>query len=373
MKTYIFYLTTFTAILFFSACARTAPSSTPVVAPKSIQVKHKVVKVVDVKEKVNLHFHQENSIQNDATNRVFLDCFKTGQITLQKSCQKKINKFLRSVPLKDKRNIFIEVHTDKAGSEKKNLLISKKRSAYVAQSLYYKEYKFSKVYFNGFGESKLIYDALTPKANRENRRVVVKVRDKNTKVAKKHYQLYKKQKKVSKKKKLKIHTKVEVKQKQKKSLDILSYTGQADTGWIYFGKPSLTEKFTISCRDDKPRKVKRKAISKSKKSEFTQGFYDKKIVGMFKDERIEVYPVYLYENGKLPISNPTLLYTKKGKTTSLQTTVNAYRGKKGILYRIFVNGKKNISCMDIVFPYSKKSISYGRVYTQTNEYTFKPE
>ncbi len=373
MKTYIFYLTTFTVILFLSACASTAPSTPHVVTPKSIKVKDKVVKVVDVKAKVTTTFHQENSTPNDATNRVFLDCFKTGKITLQKSCQQKIAKFLKSVPLKDKRNIFIEVHTDKAGSDKKNLLISKKRAAYVAKSLYYKEYKFSKVYFNGFGESKLIYDTLTPKANRANRRVVLKVRDKNTQVAKKYYQLYKKYKKVQKKKKAKRPTKIEVKQKQKKSLDILSYTGQADIGWIYFGKPSLGKKFTISCRDDKPRKVKRKAVSKSKKSEFTQGFYDKKIVGMFKGEHVEVYPVYLYENGKLPINNPTLLYTQKGQTIRLQTTVNAYRGKKGILYRIFVNGKKNISCMDIVFPYSKEAISYGRVYTQKNEYVFQPE
>lgn len=57
----------------------------------------------------------------------------------------------------------------------------------------------------------------------------------------------------------------------------------------------------------------------------------------------------------------------KKYTKRLQTTVNSYRGKKGILYRIFINGKKSMKCMDLVIPYTSKEVSYGRVYTQDED------
>ncbi|HIC12046.1 MAG TPA: hypothetical protein EYO75_01460 [Sulfurimonas sp.] len=56
-----------------------------------------------------------------------------------------------------------------------------------------------------------------------------------------------------------------------------------------------------------------------------------------------------------------------------QTTVNTYRGTKGILYRIFVNGKKEVKCVDLVISYENDKISYGRIYMKNKkELVLKP-
>ena len=380
MKTYKIYLTAFVILISLSACFDSEPQ--PVVEEPIVQ-EVIVPQPSQAIAKVDPSFHTENLVKNDSANRVFLNCFITGHIDLQESCQKEINKFLKSVPLKYKRKIIIEVHTDKGGSFQKNLSISKKRAKHVAGSLYYKEYKNSKIYYNGFGESKLVYDTESKKANIENRRVVIKVRQKNFKMRKNVYQLYKKSKKKAVKAKAPV-AKISVKPvsithiQSRKNVSILNYTGPADTGWMYFGRKSLQEKFKISCVDDKPREVKRQAISQSKKSEFIQGLYDRRISGDVGEDYLEVYPVYVFENGKLPINNPILTYYGSERNIlRYQTTVNTYRGKKGILYRIFVNGKKDVKCMDVVIPYRSDKVSYGRVYMQHNgkikTLKFKPE
>lgn len=320
---------------------------------------HNMLKDDSNTTKVDTSFHEENMVEEDATTKVFENCFKTGIVKVQKSCKKRIDNFLKSTSLKDKRKIIIEVHTDKGGSEKKNLAISIQRAKNTAGSLYYKEYKNSEVYYNGFGESKLIYDNETKEANQKNRRVLVKLRSKNFAVDTKKYTLFKKSK--TKKTAFKIH--------QKRAKNNLSqYTGEADIGWIYFGKPSLAKKFTMSCKQDKPMKVKHKSISKSKKDEFLSTFYNRKITTSFENKELEIYPIYIYENGKLPVINPILTFKQKKKQTfRFQTTVNSYRGKNGILYRVFVNGKKQVSCVDLVISYKDDKVSYGRVYMKNGK------
>jgi len=335
--------------------------------------------------------------------RVYDNCFKTGRVYLEKSCKKKINKFLQTTPLKDKRTIIIEVHTDKAGSSSKNLAISKRRAYNASSALYYKEYRNSKVYYIGFGETQPLIDSESKKANIINRRVVVSLKNKYYKVQKNTYKKYTKNRTKSKPKTTKKSTTrktsspavvspvilpavTDVKSKKKrvtkkriKNVNLVRYTGKADTGWMYFGPKSLSKKFNISCADDKPRKVKRQAISKSKKREFVSGLYNKRISGNFGDNYVEVNPVYMFENGAIPISNPVVtLYGNERNIERFQTTVNTYRGKRGILYRIFVNGKKKMECMDLVIPYSTKNVSYGRVYMndengKLKEYKFTRE
>jgi len=300
------------------------------------------------------------------TTRVYQECFKTASTKLQTSCKKKMNAFLRGTTLSQKRNIIIEVHTDKAGSSKNNLKISKIRAYNAAASLYHKEYKFSKVYFNGFGESEPLVDTETSEANFKNRRLVITLKDKNAKVDSTKFKRFKhlKRKTVARTQKKK-HTEKNRSRDIPKKESLIKYTGQADTGWIYFGNRSLKEKFTISCAEDKPRKVKRKAISRSEKSEFMPGYYSKRVKAKFNNNTLELYPLYIYENGYLPESNPMLsIYKDSSQIKRVNTTINTYRGTKGILYRVFVNGKKSVKCMDLVIPYEKEDISYGRVYTQ---------
>jgi len=348
----------------------------------------KVVKEV----KKDDHFIVKNYVKEDKFTRVFKNCFKTGKKDLQKSCKKDLNSFLQKTPLRNKRVIIIEVHTDKGGSAKNNLAISKKRAYSAAASLYYKEYKHSQVYYTGFGESRVIYDTRSAKADFENRRLVVMLREKNEVINKKEFKKFVYRKKSTKvkpisvkvtavkvkpltkvKTKPKVKTKKKVKSTPKKeklftNIKLLKYTGKADTGWIYFGKKDLKEKFLISCADDKPRKVKRKAISKSKKRDFVSGLYGKRISGNYADNYMEIYPVYINEKGYLPRSNPIVtVYSDDRKVKRYQTTVNTYRGKRGILYRIFVNGKKNMECMDLVISYTTKEVSYGQVYVKEND------
>lgn len=358
------YFIVFVTLLSFLGCA----SAKQEAKPQAVLPIKNSLKKEPLVEKTT--FNKENLTQEDVQTKVFQNCFKTGSINLEKKCQVKIDKFLRETSLKHKRSIYIDVHTDKGGSNKKNLLISNKRAKNIAGSLYYKEYKNSKVYYQGFGESKLIYNDETPESNIKNRRVVVKLRSKNFKVNNKHYRIFVKRSANKQRKALKKKTK---KTKQKEKLSISKYTGQADIGWIYFGKYNLAKKLTISCRDDKPRKEKHKAISRGKKKEFMSAFYNRKINGSYSGGEIEVSPIYIYENGKLPISNPILTLKQKNKeVVRFQTTINTYRGKKGILYRIFVNGKKDVSCVDLVISYKDDKVSYGRIYTKDKrEYKLK--
>ena len=384
MKNIRFYMSFIVIALFVIGCSKSEPKPEPEpiiekkvekVVPEIVKEEVKVVKTSD--------FMPQNYTTEDRYTKVFKNCFKTGKITLEKSCKKKLQILLKDIPLKHKRKIIIEVHTDMGGSSKKNLSISQKRAYSTAASLYYKDYKHSQVYYSGFGENEPVYNSRSKKADVENRRLVVKVRQKNyvfdTKIFKKYVYGSKKnmsvvvaspktvqKAKVIPAKSVKSTLKVAA-VKPTIAVNIRKYTGKADTGWMYFGKPSLKKKFLISCVDDKPRKVRRKAISKSKKREFMSGFYSKRITGDFGKNYVEIYPVYLYENGNLPKSNPIVtIYGDDRKVQRLQTTVNSYRGKKGILYRIFINGKKSIQCMDLVLPYGTKRVSYGRVYSEEN-------
>ena len=347
--------------------------------PKHIVQRDEVIeptpipKIVE-ERKEDKYFIAKNYVKEDKYTRVFKNCFKTGKLTLQKSCKKELNRFLKKTALKNKRVIIIEVHTDKGGSSKKNLAISKKRAYSAASSLYYKEYKHSRVYYGGFGESRPLYDAHNAKADFENRRLVVMLKEKNAVVDKKKFKkfTYKKNRTKKLQKKVKVFTpkvekKVIIKPKKKNlyssNVNLIKYTGKADTGWIYFGKKELKKKFLISCADDAPRKVKRRAISKSKKHDFISGLYNKRVSGNYGDNYVEIYPIYISEKGYLPQSNPIVtVYSDDRKVKRYQTTVNSYRGKRGILYRIFVNGKKSVKCMDLVISYGTKEVSYGQVY-----------
>ena len=314
-----------------------------------------------------------DSIERHKYTRVYQNCFKTGKTRVQKSCTKKIKAFLKETPLAQKRNIIIEVHTDKAGSAKNNLAISKKRAKNVVSSLYYKEYLHSQVFYAGFGESKPLYDSQTKEANYINRRLVVTLKDKTAKIDTKKYIRYKKaarvtalakrQKNAFRQVKSNVKRVHKVAPKPRTKVKFTKFTGEADIGWVYFGKPSLKKKFEVTCVDDKPQKVKRKSISRSKSSEFMEGIHSKRISGDLGQSFVDIYPVYLYENGYLPKSNPVVtVYDERTTTKRYQTTVNAYRGKKGILYRIFINGHKKMNCMDLVISYKTKEVSFGMAY-----------
>lgn len=318
----------------------------------------------EVQKLQDTNINRENFIKEDAFNRVFTGCFETGKITLEKRCKKDIDSFLKSTPLSKKRNILIEVHTDVGSSNESNLIISKKRAYKVADSLYYKEYKYSKVYYKGYGEAKPLYNLRSPEADRANRRVVIRLRDKNEKVKVNEYSLYKRTKELPVKK-----TSVKKPKKIKKieAVDIKKYTGKADTGWIYFGKKELAKKFDISCALDKPRDVRNKSIKGYSKEKFIAGLYKKVIKAKVDKERLILAPVSVFDNGYIAKETPNILLTRKNDSkVVLTTTVNTYHGEQGILYRVFVNKKNSpknsLQCMDLVLSYQNGEVKYGVAY-----------
>jgi len=356
MKNLYRYLLILLSLLFVVACANPEPKkeiSTPL---KQIAAKVKIPL-----SELEMSFIKENYVQEAKQTKVLVNCFKTGKVRLQKSCKKEINSFLKSLTLSQKRNIIIEVHTDKGGTSKKNLLISKKRSLAVASSLFYKEYKFSKVYYGGFGESKLLYDLQTPQADLQNRRVVIYAKEKNREIDTKVYKLYKKSTKVASKKSSKK------KYKKIKKVDLKIYTGKPDIGWMYFGKKELQEKFNISCMQDKPRKVKRRKTKEKNSGEYISNIYLKKYKLQVGKDNLVIWPISIFDDAYLPQNNPNILLTNSNYSKKVLTTVvNSYYGEKGILYRVFVNKKNSpkssMMCMDLVISNKSAELLYGVAY-----------
>ncbi len=316
----------------------------------------------------------EKSLETYKHTRTYKNCFKTGKVSLGKNCKREIRAFLKETPLEEKKNIIIQVHTDKGGSAKKNLSISKKRALNVALSLQTQEQKNSKIYYAGYGESQLLYDSQTKEANFHNRRVVVSVKDKKYKSNAKVLASYKtkgfvpfkpeikKPKKKQKKSSVHFETTpkvIAVTPVVKKYVNIKKYTGKSLVGH--------SSKFSISCADDAPIEMKRKEVEKAKKSAFMSAFYKKRISGTYKDKYVEIYPVNIFKNGALGKEDPTVrIYSDRADTMRYETEVNLYKGTAGLLYRVFIKGKSEIKCMDFVLSYSHAEQKYARVYLEKN-------
>ena len=360
MKTIAFYLITFCTLLFLSGCVSSSPE------PDSSALNHETVENQNIS--ITLNDKSKNKRYediNEPNSKLFRNCFKTSKIELQQSCKEDIKEFLAQTTLRQKRNIIIEVHTDKTGDEKQNLNISKKRALEVASSLYYKEYKFSKVYYGGFGEDEALLNSETQEDNLINRRVKITLKDKYADIDTKRYKLY--IKKYTREDNTKKIAKKAAVAKTPKKVDLLSHTGKADTGWIYFGKAELAEKLNISCTEDEPRKVRRRSTKGHAKEEFLLNAYNKNIQGSFGKYSFRMAPISVFDNGSLPTQNPNiLLFESKTSPKVLTTVVNSYRGEQGMLYRVFINKKNsvknNIECMDIVIPYKSTESLFGVAY-----------
>lgn len=362
MKTITLYLITFCTLLFLPGCMSSVPiQESPVLEHETFERQNSVDIFVDKSdEKRDEDVNEENS-------KLFRNCFKTSKIKLEKSCKDEIKEFLSQTSLRQKRNIIIEVHTDKSGDDKQNLSISKKRALEVASSLYYKEYKFSKVYHGGFGEDEVLRNSETQEDNLINRRVKITLKDKYANVDTNRYKLYI-YKKASKDKRKKIAKLVAIDLPNRpEKVDLIRYTGKADTGWIYFGKAELAEKLNINCTEDKPRQVRRVATKGHAKEEFFSNAYNKNLQGNFGKYSFRMAPISVFDNGDLPTQNPNiLLFESKTSPKALTTIVNSYCGEKGMLYRVFINKKNSatndIECMDIVLPYKSSESLFGVAY-----------
>ena len=338
--------------------------------------------------------------------KTYQNCFNTGRVSIKPSCSNRIKKFLDTVPTKDKKNIILEVHSDIGGEASSNLRISKARARNIARIVNYKEHRNSQTYYAGFGEKYPLLKQETKRANDLNRRIVLVVHDKNYKTDTKKFQKY-----VPTKKKIRTDPKVThysytkttyIKSKPpirvplpkktyvkppskwkntksntlslpsgKSALStpvIVKYTGEADTGWKVFGKKKIQNKFTTRCVDDTPSKMKRRSKKGKDINSFKHGMFGKPWYSDVDDYVMAITPVYLFENYTLTLKDPTFKVIKNDNVIKdLETTVNVYKGKKGILYRVFFEKNDSFQCMDLMIKHKSTEVSYGLVYYVQNK------
>lgn len=115
-----------------------------------------------------------------------------------------------------------------------------------------------------------------------------------------------------------------------------------------------------SCSADRPRVSNGVKSLRDRKdisvTEYMPGLYNTSWVDTVNGNLVGLSNVAVYRDGGSPANRPNLYIYKGYKSGSgskadysAQPEVNAYRGDKAILYRVFVNGP--LKCMDIVFPY----------------------
>lgn len=347
----------------------------------------------------------DKEIAAKAYTKTYQNCFNTGKVSIKPSCSNKIKKFLDTVPTKDKKNIIIEVHSDIGGEASSNLRISKARARNIARIVNYKEYKNSQTYYAGFGEKYPLLYKETKKANKLNRRIVVVVQNKNYKPNTKKFQKYVPKKKKTYDSKVthhsytkithtkpkpsarvvlpkKIYVKPPSRWKNTKSNTlslpsgksalttpvIVKYTGKADTGWKVFGKKKIQDKFTTRCIDDTPSKMKRRSKKGKNINSFKHGMFGKPWYSDVDEYVMAITPVYLFENYTLTLKDPTFKVIKNDNVIKdLETTVNVYKGKEGILYRVFFEKNDSFQCMDLMIKHKSTEVTYGLVYYVENK------
>jgi len=89
---------------------------------------------------------------------------------------------------------------------------------------------------------------------------------------------------------------------------------------------------------------------------------------------IGLAPVGVVRDGAKAVSSPKIYVyenyiqgSNAKPNETLSTTVNAYQGTKGLLYRVFVTDESSsLKCMDIIFDEKNVNSSIGKMYYVTN-------
>ena len=92
-------------------------------------------------------------------------------------------------------------------------------------------------------------------------------------------------------------------------------------------------------------------------------------------------PVGVIRDGSKPVSSPKIYiyenYVQNSNAKpneTLSTSINAYQGSKGLLYRVFINDEdSSLKCMDIIFDEKNVNASTGKMYYVTKNGMFEKE
>ena len=173
-------------------------------------------------------------------------------------------------------------------------------------------------------------------------------------------------------------------------------TAAADFGHEIQAKPTLSlisaaqagaGPVVPSCSSDRPRVSNGvKSLRNQKDISVTQympGLYNTSWMDTVNGNLVGLSNVAVLRDGGSPANKPNL-YIFKGYVTgsraapdfTAQPEVNAYRGDKAILYRVFVDGP--VKCMDVIFPYdnSGEAGNSNLFYDKQSDLyvaTFKPK
>jgi len=347
-------------VLFFSACNTPAPTPKPIVEELNTS---KAIEITPV-EKPKLY------------EKVFINCFNTGQVATKKSCKQEIVDFLDEH--KGFQTVVVEVHTDKGGKASRNLSISKKRAYKIASDLK-SLLKNLPIYYAGLGEQELVIDELTKEANVKNRRITIQLLMDQAQVDTKRLTLYKKVhftrvKKPKKsttlsKKKPKI-THVDNRYKNVKNNPLVFKSAFLVNKEIQINKligdainPLYKEKIMHTCSNDNVIMMERRNTRGVGSSAFIKNMDGGKWSAEVDNYTIVINPLFLFKDGSLSERNPKVKIYKNGfKKHSFSTTANAYLTQRGVLYRLFTNSNDSIQCIDMLLPYDESQKHYGFLY-----------
>jgi outer membrane protein OmpA-like peptidoglycan-associated protein len=293
-----------------------------------------------------------------------------------------------------KRKILLVGHTDDTGSSKLNADLSERRAKAVSKFMEERGIPRDSLYFQGAGEFYPIADNTSENGRAKNRRVeIVDVADKANfekylQARKPQYEFYRpKDNSVAKKplpRPFEVARKIEKKESppaksmvtQDKSIDFggvpLTQTiATADIGRVEPKKPFFSlistayavEPAVISdCTRDRPRVANGvKSLSDGtayRTSEHIPGLYGKTWTDQVNGHQIVMNKVAVLANdGSLANLPEFKVYTNYNAANSRNVTpdvvmkpdVNTYLGSKGVLYRMFINGRAGMECVDVVF------------------------
>lgn len=307
---------------------------------------------------------------------------------------------------KNKR-IMLVGHTDDTGSSKLNADLSEQRAKAVAKIFEAEGIPESHLYFQGAGEILPIADNHTDQGRAKNRRVeIVDVRSdsdlkgylvkRNPHLA--YYRMSENMTRhesfqetptqhdvVPRKKEVKAHDVVEPKIRKlakARSSQEIDFDGNpvAKLNYINIGSTEKHSAFSIvsnanaadtlipPCVNDRYRAshgVKSLASGREfDTSDYLPGLYGGSWVAMSNRNLVALTHVAVLRDGGLPAEMPKLLVyrdysgnRKQKPAFSSSMNVNAYRGDRAVLYRVFGSGP--LTCMDLVIPNNSPSKATG--------------
>ncbi len=135
-----------------------------------------------------------------------------------------------------------------------------------------------------------------------------------------------------------------------------------------------------NCTTDKPRVYgETKSLSSGEKIdhktyEYKNGLNQSSWTASVNKHLIGLAPVGVVRDGAKAVSSPKVYVyenyiqgSNAKPNETLSTTVNAYQGTKGLLYRVFVTDESSsLKCMDIIFDEKNVNSSIGKMYYVTN-------